>query len=77
MYYNFAVAIFEEAEQLGFSLKIQHVIPITTPEYSTPAKRPAFSVLSLKKISTLLGTYPPYWRESLREMLAELKEASN
>lgn len=71
-WYDFAVAIFEEAKQLGFPLKLQRVIPITTPEYPTPAKRPAFSVLSCAKITTVLGTYPPHWRQGLRKMLAEL-----
>ncbi|XHL96800.1 MAG: dTDP-4-dehydrorhamnose reductase [Microcoleus anatoxicus] len=69
-WYDLAIAIFEEAEKLGFPLKIKRVIPITTAEYPTPAKRPAFSVLSPVKISGILGTYPPYWRESLRQMLA-------
>ena len=69
-WYYFAIAIFEEAAQLGFPLKIQRVIPITTSEYPTPAKRPAFSVLSTVKISALLGTYPPHWRQGLRQMLA-------
>ena len=45
-WYDFAVAIFEEAKQLGFPLKVQQVVPITTPEYPRPAKRPAYSVLS-------------------------------
>lgn len=71
-WYDFAVAIFEEAEQLGVPLKLQRVIPITTPEYPTPAKRPAFSVLSLKKTTTLLGTIPPHWRQGLRQMLKTL-----
>ncbi|MBE9185927.1 dTDP-4-dehydrorhamnose reductase, partial [Microcoleus sp. LEGE 07076] len=62
-WYDFAIAIFEEAEKLGFPLKIKRVIPITTAEYPTPAKRPAFSVLSTVKISALLGTYPPHWRQ--------------
>jgi dTDP-4-dehydrorhamnose reductase len=69
-WYDFAIAIFEEAEKLGFSLKVQRVIPITTSEYPTPAKRPAFSVLSSVKISEILGAYPPYWRQGLRQMLA-------
>ncbi|HLO52139.1 MAG TPA: dTDP-4-dehydrorhamnose reductase [Kamptonema sp.] len=69
-WYDFAIAIFEEAKQLGFPLKVQRVIPITTPEYPTPAKRPAYSVLSSAKISSLLGHYPPHWREGLRQMLA-------
>jgi dTDP-4-dehydrorhamnose reductase len=71
-WYDFAIAIFEEAEKLGFPLKVQRVVPITTAEYPTPAKRPAFSVLSSVKISALLGTNPPHWRQGLRQML--LKE---
>ncbi len=72
-WYDFAIAIFEEAARLGFPLKVQRVVPITTPEYPTPARRPAFSVLSLKKVSSLLGSHPPYWRQSLRQMLAQLQ----
>ena len=72
-WYDFAIAIFEEAAQLGFPLKVQRVIPITTAEYPTPAKRPAFSVLSTVKISAILGTYPPHWRQGLRQMLAREK----
>ncbi|HBK96732.1 MAG TPA: dTDP-4-dehydrorhamnose reductase [Microcoleaceae bacterium UBA10368] len=69
-WYDFAIAIFEEAEKIGFPLKVQRVVPITTSEYPTPAKRPAFSVLSSVKISALLGTHPPHWRQGLRQMLA-------
>ena len=68
-WYDFAIAIFEEAEKIGFPLKVQRVVPITTSEYPTPAKRPAFSVLSSVKISALLGTHPPHWRQGLRQML--------
>ncbi len=72
-WYDFAVAIFEEATKLGYALKIKEVIPITTAEYPTPAKRPAYSVLSNQKITQVLGYYPPHWRESLQEMLQEQK----
>jgi dTDP-4-dehydrorhamnose reductase len=68
-WYDFAIAIFEEAQHLGIPLKIERVIPITTPEYPTPAQRPAYSVLNCRKISTLLETYPPHWRQSLRKLL--------
>lgn len=71
-WYDFAVAIFEEAKHLGFPLKIQRVVPISTAEYPTPARRPAYSVLNTQKISAILGTYPPHWRQSLRKMLSEL-----
>jgi dTDP-4-dehydrorhamnose reductase len=71
-WYDFAVAIFEEAKELGFPLKVQRVVPITTSQYPTPAQRPAYSVLSNEKISAVLGTHPPHWRQGLRQMLAEL-----
>jgi len=71
-WYDFAVAIFEEAVALDFPLKLQRVIPITTAEYPTPASRPAYSVLSNKKTSTLLGSYAPHWRQGLRQMLKQL-----
>ena len=71
-WYDFAVAIFEEAKQLGFPLKIDRVIPITTSEYPTPATRPSYSVLNCAKISSLMESHPPHWRQSLREMLQEL-----
>lgn len=75
-WYDFAIAIFEEARALGFPLKIQRVIPITTADYPTPAVRPAYSVLSGKKITDTLGDYPPYWRDSLRKMLKQLQTSS-
>jgi len=75
-WYDFAIAIFEEARVLGFPLKVQRVIPITTADYPTPAVRPAYSVLSGKKITETLGNYPPYWRDSLRKMLKQLQATS-
>jgi dTDP-4-dehydrorhamnose reductase len=71
-WYDFAVAIFEEAQQLGFPLKIQRIVPITTSEYPTPARRPAYSVLACAKIAETLGHHAPHWRQGLRKMLKEL-----
>ena len=71
-WYDFAVAIFEEAKQLGFPLKVRRVVPIRTEQYPTPAKRPAYSVLSTAKVSEVLGTHPPHWRVALRQMLPQL-----
>lgn len=74
-WYDFAVAIFELAKELGFPLRVKRVIPINTSEYPTPAQRPAYSVLSTRKLETVLGDFPPHWRSSLKQMLQEL--ASN
>jgi dTDP-4-dehydrorhamnose reductase len=70
-WYDFAVAIFEEARQLGFEIKVPKIIPITTPEYPTPAHRPGYSVLACGKIAQVLGVNPPHWRQSCRLMLQE------
>ncbi len=71
-WYDFAKAIFEEVQNLGVVLKVQEVVPITTLEYPTPAKRPAYSVLSTQKLRSILGSCPPYWRDSLKQMLNQL-----
>ena len=75
-WYDFAVAIFEEARLLDFPLKIERIIPITTSEYPTAATRPSYSVLNCGKISALMETIPPHWRQSLREMLQEFRQLS-
>ena len=71
-WYDFAVAIFEEAEAIGFPLAVKRVVPITTAEYPLPAQRPAYSSLSNRRIADVLGTHPPHWRQSLRAMMTEL-----
>lgn len=70
-WYDFAVAIFEEAAALGFPLALQRVIPITSAEYPTPTQRPAYSVLSGRRSAEILGTPAPHWQASLRKMLAD------
>lgn len=76
-WYDFAVAIFAEAQTLGIPLQIERVIPITTSEYPLPAPRPAYSVLSNSKITPILGKPAPHWRQSLRQMLQELIQDSS
>ncbi|MBJ7899911.1 MAG: dTDP-4-dehydrorhamnose reductase [Cyanobacteria bacterium RI_101] len=72
-WYDFATAIFAEARALGAVLEVKEVLPIPTSAYPTPARRPAYSVLSWEKTAAALGAYPPHWRESLRQMLVEAK----
>ena len=76
-WYDLAVAVFTEAKQLGFPLKIKRVFPIATADYPTPAQRPAYSVLSKGKYTQTTEVYPPHWRESLRKMLAQLLEIAD
>ena len=67
-WHGFAEAIFEMAKSL-VSLKVQHVEPISTGAYPTPAKRPANSVLDCSRIQTEFGIRNRPWKESLAEML--------
>lgn len=71
-WYDLALSAIEEASSLGARLKCAAVEPILTPEYPTPATRPAYSVLDKKKIRTTFGLAIPHWRSSLKAMLKEL-----
>ncbi len=70
-WYDFAVAIAEEAQALGLIERIPTIKPITTADYPTPAVRPAYSVLDCSKTRALLGQPGTPWRENLRLMLKE------
>jgi dTDP-4-dehydrorhamnose reductase len=72
-WYDFAVAIQEEAFALGLLTTLAPVLPITTADYPTPARRPHYSVLDTRKTWTALGRPAPHWRANLRAMLNELK----
>lgn len=70
-WYDFAVAIQEEALALGLLKTPIPVNPIPTSAYPTPAARPAFSLLDCSKTRALLGDRPVHWRSNLRSMLKE------
>lgn len=67
-WYDFAKAIFELTD------KKTKVNPIPTSAYPTPAKRPLYSVLSKAKIKNTYGLDIPYWRDSLRHCVTQLKK---
>jgi len=72
-WYDFAVAIAEEAHALGLLDRIPAIHPIATSEYPTPARRPAFSVLDVTATREVLGDVSVHWRTNLRSMLKEEK----
>ncbi|HEY5759191.1 MAG TPA: dTDP-4-dehydrorhamnose reductase, partial [Steroidobacter sp.] len=72
-WYDFAVAIYEEASQLGLVTKSVDVQPIQTKDYPTPARRPSYSVLDTTATSAALGLTPVHWRANLRQVLRELR----
>ncbi|MDP1931962.1 MAG: dTDP-4-dehydrorhamnose reductase [Gammaproteobacteria bacterium] len=73
-WYDFAVAIQEEALALSLLDRAIPVNPIPTAKYPTPAKRPAYSVLDKSKALVELGCPQVHWREALRAVLKQLSE---
>lgn len=70
-WYDFAVAIAEEARAMGLIEAPARIVPIATADYPTPARRPAFSVLDKSETWALLGRPAPHWRVNLRANLQE------
>lgn len=72
-WYDFAVAIGEEAEALGLIEKAAAVRPIRTIDYPTPARRPAYSVLDKTDSWADFAIAPRHWRAALRDVLGDLQ----
>lgn len=72
-WYDFAVAIQEDAVSAGLLETAVPVVPITTADYPTPAQRPAYSVLDCTSTYAALGYPATPWRDNLRVMLDEIK----
>ncbi|HEY1312457.1 MAG TPA: dTDP-4-dehydrorhamnose reductase [Steroidobacteraceae bacterium] len=72
-WYDFAVAIQDEALARGLLSRAVPVNPIRSAAYPTRARRPAFSVLDTVSTRTLIKVPARYWRHNLRTMLDELR----
>ncbi|WP_428961009.1 dTDP-4-dehydrorhamnose reductase [Xanthomonas oryzae pv. oryzicola] len=74
-WHGFAEAIFEEAVSAGLLERAPRVVPITTADYPTPARRPVYSRLSIDKLQGDFGIELPEWRVGLQRVIAELSAA--
>ncbi len=73
-WYDFAVAIHEEALTLGLLSRPVVIRPIPATAYPTPAQRPAYSVLDKTSSWRDFALEGVHWRRQLRAMLADFKE---
>lgn len=62
-WHGFATAIVGDAAR-------PRVVPITTAEYPTPARRPAYGVLATERFRAAFGFALPPWRDALAACLA-------
>lgn len=74
-WYDFAVAIAEDAAACGLLPPGITVQPIATEEYPTAAVRPPYSVLDTRTTRNALGLTGMHWRARLRSVLQELQVA--
>jgi dTDP-4-dehydrorhamnose reductase len=72
-WYDFAVAIQEEALVLDLLQSAVPILPIRTADYPTAAKRPSYSVLDTTSSYAALGAPAKHWRVELREALRHHK----
>lgn len=82
-WYDFAVRILELASTGSRSddwfraatgnrpLMARKVMPITTAEFPTPARRPAYSVLASRRLKDAFGISLPHWEMQLRSVFSD------
>jgi dTDP-4-dehydrorhamnose reductase len=82
-WYEFTNAILEEAAKVSspcpwfttatnhLPLLVRRVIPIPASEYPTPARRPAYSVLSNARLNRTFSLQLPDWRKQLHSVFAK------
>lgn len=71
-WHGFAEAIFAEAVAAGKLARAPAVQAITTAEYPTPARRPAYSHLAVDKLESDFGIGLPRWQDGLKRVIAAL-----
>ena len=71
-WYDFALAIFLEAEVQGLKTP-SYVKSITTADYPTPAIRPAYSVLDCTKIESVFDVTRSNWRDRIKIVIDRLQ----
>ena len=71
-WHGFAEEIFAQALAAGVIETAPRVLPITTAEYPTPARRPAWSVLDNRKLQRDFGIALSDWREGVKRVVAQM-----
>ncbi len=70
-WYDFATSIFDIAAELGLA-KVPKVVPVSTAQFPTAAKRPLFSALDCSGIEKSFGIGLRPWKQSLKRTIQEM-----
>jgi len=71
-WHGFAEEIFRQAVATGLLAKAPRVTAISTAEYPTPARRPAYSRLDTHTLTRDFGVDLPEWQAGVSRVLAEI-----
>ncbi|RHX91223.1 dTDP-4-dehydrorhamnose reductase [Leptospira yasudae] len=74
-WFDFAVAVRDEAYSASLIRSSKPILPIPTESYPTPAPRPRYSILDLEETRKIFGPIP-HWREDLKLCLEEIASIS-
>jgi dTDP-4-dehydrorhamnose reductase len=74
-WYDFAVAVQDEALAKGLLTRNIPITPIPSASYPARAQRPAFSLLDTASTRASIDVPVQHWRHNLRTMLDELRTA--
>ncbi|HUF71592.1 MAG TPA: dTDP-4-dehydrorhamnose reductase [Gammaproteobacteria bacterium] len=71
-WHDFAAAIAEEAAACGLLTSPVDLKPVSSRNFPTAARRPAYSVLDTRSTAEALRMTPRHWRANLRDVLGEI-----
>jgi len=73
-WYDFAIAIGDAGAAAGIINQSAKVVPITTSEYPTPAKRPGYSLLDCTTTKKALELDTNQWRKELSVVMEKISK---
>jgi dTDP-4-dehydrorhamnose reductase len=76
-WFGFAFEFLRLAATARPELKLARLVPITSSEYPTPARRPSNSRLDCSRLQRVFGFTMPEWEESAAAVIAELLSTEN
>jgi dTDP-4-dehydrorhamnose reductase len=75
-WYDFAIAIGEAGVAAGVIDQSAKVVPITSSEYPTPAKRPGYSLLDCTATWIALELEINHWQKELSKVIAKIPKST-
>ena len=71
-WHGFAEAIMRGAATRGLLERVPRIAPITSAEFPTRARRPAYSRMDVSALEGVLGTPLPHWQQGLERVLDQI-----